>query len=90
MKWIKSIKRTVNLPLDAEFFICEIIMATWVHRSMYLLFVINLSSFKLFHAESAVFRTASIKHTNLKSTKEEIHFSLKKWEKRKKNDFNFT
>ena len=51
------------------------IMATWVHLSTYLLFVINLSPFKLFNAESAVFRTASPKHTDLKSPGKEIHFS---------------
>ena len=43
------------------------IIATWVHLSTYLLFVIDLSPFKLFNAGSAVFKTASVKHTNLKS-----------------------
>ena len=43
------------------------IMATWVHLLAYLSFAINLSPFKLFNAESAVVRTASVKHTNLKS-----------------------
>ena len=52
------------------------IIATLVHLSTYLLFVINLSPFKLFNAKSAVFRTASIKHTDLKSPGKDIHFSL--------------
>ena len=52
------------------------IMATWVNLSTYLLFVINLSRFKLFNAESAVFRTTSVKHTDLKSRDKEIYFSL--------------
>ena len=38
-----------------------------IHSSTYLLFVINLSPFKLFNAENAVFRIASAKHINLKS-----------------------
>ena len=52
------------------------IMTTWVHLSTYVLSVINFSSFKLFNAESAVFKTASVKNTNLKSLGKEIHFSL--------------
>ena len=43
------------------------LMEAKVHLSAYLLFVINLFTFKLSNAESAVFRTASIKHTDLKS-----------------------
>ena len=43
------------------------LMATWSYLSMFLLFIINLPSFNLFNTESAVFRTASIKHTNVKS-----------------------
>ena len=41
-------------------------MATWVHLSTYLLFFINLTAFKLFNAEGAVFRMASVKHADLK------------------------
>ena len=51
-------------------------MATWIHLSRYLILAIDLSSFKLFNAASAVFRTAPIKK--------------KKTEKRKTNGFNFT
>ena len=43
------------------------IIATWVHLSTYLLSVIDLSPFKLFNAGSPVVKTASVKHTNLKS-----------------------
>ena len=43
------------------------LMAIWVHLSTYLLFAIDLPSFKLFNTDSAVFRTASIKNTDLKS-----------------------
>ena len=46
-------------------------MATWSYLSTFLLFIINLLSFNLFNTESAVFRTASIKHTNLKSPNEQ-------------------
>ena len=52
------------------------LMATWVHFLTYLLFVTNLSLFKLFTTESGVFRMASVKHTDLKSQDKEIHFSL--------------
>ena len=52
------------------------IMTTWVHLSTYVLSVINFSPFKLFNAVSAVFKTASVKNTNLKSLGKEIHFSL--------------
>ena len=63
------------------------IMTTWVHLSTYVLSVINFSSFKLFNAESAVFKTASVKNTNLKSLGKEIHFSLWKEERTKKDWF---
>ena len=54
------------------------IIATWVHLSTYLLFAINLFRFKLFDAESAVLRTAFVKHTDLKFPDKEIHFFLQK------------
>ena len=60
------------------------IMATWVHLSTYLLFVINLAPFKLFYTESAVFRTASVKYTDLKSPRQRNTFFFLK------NHFNIT
>ena len=65
-------------------------MALWVHLSKYLLFAVNLPSFKLFSAGNTVFRTASVKHTDLKPSDKEIPFSVYKKEKRKNNDFRFT
>ena len=47
------------------------LMATWSYLSTFLLFIINLPSFNLFNTESAVFRTTSIKHTNVKSPNEQ-------------------
>ena len=44
------------------------IRAAWVYLSTYLLFVINMSPLKLFNTESAVFRTASVKLIDLKSS----------------------
>ena len=41
------------------------LMATWAHLSTYLLFIINFSTFEFFNTESAVFRAASVKHTDL-------------------------
>lgn len=58
------------------------IMPTWLHLSVCLLFVINLSTFKLINTETTVFRMVSVKHTNLKSPGKKIFFSLKK----KKNE----
>ena len=43
------------------------LIKTWVHLSTYLLFVINLPPLKLSNTESAALRTASVKHTDLKS-----------------------
>ena len=46
------------------------LMATWVHLSTHLLFdnlVNNLNPFKLFNTEGVIFRTASVKHTDMKS-----------------------
>ena len=65
------------------------IIATWVHLSTYLLFAINLFRFKLFNAESAVLRTASVKHTDLKFPDKEIHFFPQKKDKQEKNDLSF-
>ena len=63
------------------------IMATWVHLSTYLLFVISLLHFRVFNAESA----ASLKHTYLEFLdKKYIFFSKKREKKRKWNDINFT
>ena len=50
-------------------------MATWVHLSTYLLFIINFSPLKLLNAESAVYRMASVKHTDLKSPYKKIYLS---------------
>ena len=58
------------------------IISTWA--STCLLFLINLFPFKLFNAESTVYRTASILHTDLKFPDKEIHFSLVKKGKTKK------
>ena len=66
------------------------IMTTWFHLSNYLLLVLTLYPFKLFNAESTVFRMPSVKHTNLKSSYREIHFSLQRKEKRGKKGSNFT
>ena len=60
------------------------IMATFVHLSIYLLFVINLSPFKFFNVESAVFRRAYVKHTDLKIARQRnLFFSLKKGKRKK-------
>ena len=45
-------------------------MATWIHLSRYLILAIDLSSFKLFNAASAVLRTAPIKKKNGKTKNE--------------------
>ena len=67
------------------------IMATWVHLSTYLLFVINLS-----HSNCSMQKAQSSdrpwSNTDLKSPDKETNFSLFKKEKtkQKKDDFNFT
>ena len=65
-------------------------MTTWVYLLIYLLFVINLPPLKLFDAERAVLRTASVINTDLKSShtqKKKTFFSLKKV---RKKGFNIT
>ena len=73
-------KLNISNPIEAIFNIGQNvklqIMATCFKLSKYLLFVINLPRFKLFNAESAVFRMTSVKYTDLKSPDKEIHFSL--------------
>ena len=61
-------------------------MTTWVYLLIYLLLVINLPPLKLFDAEKAVFRTASVINTDLKSshTQKKTFFSLKKVKSKKK------
>ena len=60
-------------------------MGIWVHLSMYLIFIINFYSFKLFNAEWAMQKVqTSVKHTNMKSPDKEINFSFLKKEKTKK------
>ena len=48
------------------------VMTAWVHLSMDLLSVINLTPLKLLNIENAVFRTAFSKHTDLKSQRDNI------------------
>ena len=51
-------------------------MAIWVHLSVYpvstSIICYNLSLLELFNGESTIFRTASIKHTSLKSVDKKI------------------
>ena len=56
------------------------IMTICVHLSMYLIFVLNLSPFKLFNAGSKVSKTGSIRHIDLKTSGRETRFSLLKEE----------
>ena len=60
-------------------------LATCVHLSTHLLFVVNLSPFKSFNAESAVFKHTASVNTDLKSPDKEIK---RKKQKRKEKDFN--
>ena len=48
------------------------VMTAWVHLSMDLLSVINLSPLKLLNVENAVFRTAFSKDTDLKLQRDNI------------------
>ena len=59
-------------------------MTTWVYLLIYLLFVINLPPLKVFDAERAVFRTASVINTDLKSshTQKKNIFLFKKSKKK--------
>ena len=58
-------------------------MATWVHLSTYLLFVISLLHFRVFNAESA----ASLKHTYLEFLDKKYIFFSKKREKKTKMEW---
>ena len=60
-------------------------MATWVHLSTYLLFVVNLSVFKLFNEEGAFFSMTSVKDADWKFPDKEIHFLFKKRKNEKRN-----
>ena len=72
-------KMNIYNPIEGMYlnlFALDQIMTTWVYLSTYVLSVINFFPFKLFNAGSAVFKTTSVKNTNLKSLAKEIHFSL--------------
>ena len=67
------------------------IMAAGLHLSVYLLFTINLSPFKLFYAKSSLL--SGFRQTYRFEIPRQKHTSLslkKKKEKRKKKYFNFT
>ena len=70
-----TMKRNISNPMEAIYLNVLVfaqniqlqLMVTWFHLSMYLLFVINLSPFKLLKIESAVLRKTSLKHTDLQT-----------------------